>query len=191
MRGVLLGIIVLSIVGIVLWHIMPEVKEVSVEDAKRFVLDDLRHKYPNADYEILLVKEENTTAPGKRYNIKARVTLFPDSPCPERLHLYYNYPEQGYVTQPPDYITKDCKVWGGDGAPIIYEEEAIIASHTKSGTENVHSYIEQRNATHTVRFDDSEGTWIVTWNAEGTEFFYEVTISTNGSIVSVVSKFNE
>ncbi len=184
--------VALFIIVIAFWIIMPKgSKTVTEKDARLFVLDDLKHRYPNGSYEILSVRlDTNHTGPGKHYTVKAKVTLNPDSPCPERIHLYYDYPEQGYVTQPPDYITKDCKIWGGPGAPIIYEEEAVIASHTFPSTDDVHDYITQYNASHDVTLDEKTGVWTVTWYSEQADYRYIVKVASNGTIVSVEPEFN-
>jgi len=186
MQKIILGIVALAIIAVLLWNFMPKIGDITVESAKGFVLDDLKHKYANAEYEILSVQEENATTSGKQYTVKARVTLNPDSACPERIHLYYNYPAQGYVSQPPDFITKDCQICGGAAeCTILYKEEAVIASHTKPGTENVNAFIQQYGAAPTVSRNDATGVWAVVWKSNAATYSYEVKIAGNSAVISV------
>ena len=112
-------------------------------NAIEFVTQDLKANYPDADVEILLVNEKKGDGEEKYYEIKAKVTQGYQSSCPVRTHVYYNYPNQNFVPQAPEYITSGCKVCNQQPCIIAFPEEAIIASHTLSGTEEVRKFINE------------------------------------------------
>jgi hypothetical protein len=182
---VVVGILALvAIFLLLIFPIGPEV--VSGSDARAFVLEDLWSKYPNADnISILSMVEQapNRTGMGKYYTIKARVTTGLISPCPERRHVYYNYPEQGFVKQPDEIITQDCMVCINAPVCILaFEEEAIIASHTYNGTEGIGKYINAYpDAVPAAEFrDEFEGdidVWVVEWDSNSADYSYFVALS--------------
>ena len=189
-------IVLLIIVGLFLLFVYKWGPETTEENAISFVYDDLEAKYPNAEYEILYINENATTTDGKGkyFTIKAGVVDNSDPMCPERIHLYYNYPEQGFVTQPPDYITKDCNICiNQPTCQLIYDEEAIIASHILEGTEAVHQYLEQySDARPTVTPPPTgENEWIVTWDSPEADFYYVVYVSRDAQLIDVISEFKE
>jgi len=155
---IILLLIVLSVALLIL--LAPADKQYSEEDVRAMVLEDLENKYPNADYGILYVNKSTDA-----WYIKAKVTLAYESPCPERIHLVYTYPETKFVPESPKYIIKDCKmpcILGTEGCVILYEEQAVVASHTLQGSELVHSFIMQHpNAKHQVTKQGNY--WIVLW----------------------------
>lgn len=155
-------------------------------DARRFVEEDLKTKFPDADTEILSIAEKKEDNGQKYFEIKARVTRFQNTACPERLHTYYNYPKQNFVNPPDEVITKDCHICtnAGNSCVIAFPEEAIIASHTLSGTEQVGTYVRTKPSVFpTVR--ETTNSWIVIWDSGIAAFFYEVEIARNGSVISV------
>jgi len=167
-------------------------KVVSESDARKFVLENLQSKYPNADnVSILQVVEQvqNRTGAGKYYTIKARVTTGFGTPCPERVHVYYDYPEQGFVKQPDEIITHNCTVCINTPVCILaFEEEAIIASHTYEGTEGVSDYIKTyADAVPTAEFKgDFEGeknVWVVKWDSARATYSYFVSLSKDKNTV--------
>ncbi|MEM2974571.1 MAG: hypothetical protein QW112_03035 [Candidatus Micrarchaeia archaeon] len=110
------------------------------------------------------------------------------------MHLYYDYPKKGFIISPPEYITKDCKVCQADTCVIGTSEEAIIASHTLPGTEDVHTYIVyHKDAKPDVKFYEeysSEGTkyrniWIVRWFSQSTNYGVYAMISNEGEIIKI------
>ena len=113
----------------------------SPEDAKKFFLEDLGSKYPNADVREIMEILPSTASDGSQYfQLKARVTDGLYTPCPERMHVFYDYPPKNFVAQQPEYITKNCKVCINEPVCIlVFPEEAIIASHTYNGTERLRS----------------------------------------------------
>ena len=158
------------------------------EQAINFVMDDLEDKYPNADYEILSIIKNKTNG-REFYNIKARVTFGADTPCPERIHVYYNYPEQGFVVHPPDQVVYNCKYCiNQPNCVILFNEEAIIASHTLNGTNKIEDYIDKYNAKPTVSYDKSNEIWKVTWysDSDETNEYYIVNIFTNNTLKNIV-----
>ncbi len=154
-------------------------------DAKRFVQEDLRAKFPNAETEILSVIEKKDDKSQKYFEIKAKVTKFANSACPERLHTYYNYPKQNFVAPPDETVTTNCSVCSDSSKQcvIAFPEEAIIASHTFKGTEEVSRFVNNKvSVVPTVR---QASNWIVTWNSDISSFFYEIEIGKNGTVISV------
>ncbi|OIO21213.1 hypothetical protein AUJ17_02650 [Candidatus Micrarchaeota archaeon CG1_02_47_40] len=137
---------------------------VSMQDARNFVLEDMKTKYPNAEItEVISSKEENGA-----YKIKGRVSSALSSPCPQRLHLYYDYPVSHFVTW-VENITRNCKVC--EGLPecvIAFEEEAVAASHTYAGSERVGAYLVKypdAKASYELlsEFEGETDVWHVTW----------------------------
>jgi len=115
------------------------------------------------------------------------------SPCPRRLHFYYEYPEQNFVPSTPEEIAPGCLVCTEPGdCNIIFEEEAIIASHTLTGTEAVHEYLQTYSATPAVAYypayHDEENVWVVDWDAEDAPYHLTVVIGKNKSTVRAVEK---
>lgn len=152
-------------------------------DTSKFVLEDLNSKYPDADIEIMIIKEKTNDAGEKYFEIKAKVTKNPFTTCPERMHIYYNYPMQNFVSQPTEYITKNCEVCTQGTCTIAFPEEAIIASHTFNGTEEVQTFI-NRGTSYPVVSQESNA-WIVKWDSPASTYYYVVTVGKDGTITSV------
>ena len=148
-------------------------------DADKFVLEDLSVKYPNADIGILATKELVNEKGEKYFEVKAKVTEGIATPCPKRVHIHYNYPVQNFVPQPDDVITQNCKVCTEGTCILNYPEEAIIASHTFKGTEDISTYIVTTSAKPTA--EDMGLYWLVKWNSNAS-YFYEVNIEKDGEI---------
>jgi len=160
------------------------------QDAVEFVMDDLQFKYPNAEYEVLDVQNV-TSGNNDYYSIKVSVTEEATSECPLRIHLYYDYPDQNFVTDPPDYITRDCKTCAGKpGCVLLFKEEAIIASHMVLGTEDVNQYINLNyNVTHeteyVTNYNDLFDVWQVTWKSDSASDYYTVVLKSDGTLHSI------
>lgn len=154
------------------------------EDASKFVLEDLHSKYPEADMEIMVIRDMYNENGEKYYEIKAKVTEYPLTPCPERMHIYYNYPVQNFVTQPNEYITSNCEVCTEGVCTIAFPEEAIIASHTFEGTEAVHSFVTEQDTAFPVVSEENND-WVVVWDSPVSTEYYIVTVGKGGSIESV------
>jgi hypothetical protein len=157
-------------------------------DASAFVLEDLKVKYPNADIGILDTKEMLNNNNEKYYEVKARVTTGLYSPCPVRVHIYYNYPVQNFVPQPADVITQNCAVCTEGTCALNFPEEAIIASHTFKGTEAVASFVSSQSAVPTVQ--DLGDSWLVKWDSVSSPYYYSVVLD-KGGIVMNVTKTNK
>ncbi|MEM4359299.1 MAG: hypothetical protein QXT45_02090 [Candidatus Bilamarchaeaceae archaeon] len=144
-------------------------------DATKFVLEDLRSRYPNADIEIISTKELTNEFGNRYFEIKAKVTKSPHTPCPERVHIFYNYPVQNFVPQPQEIITSNCTVCYEPGCVLIFPEEAVIASHTFPGTELVSGYISNNpNTLHSV--SETKVGWRVVWDSPNASYYYVVEI---------------
>jgi len=152
---------------------------VTESDAKAFVNDDLKAKYPDA--EIREITE--TTFFEDSYQMKARVTYNYSTKCPVRLNIYYDYPKKGFVASPPEYVTRDCTVCKNVaqvscilGTP----EEAIIASHSIAGSDAVKGYFvahpdAKPDANFYTEYVDKNNTryrdvWVVKWLSPTTNF---------------------
>jgi len=158
--------------------------EVVEGDARDFVLEDLREKYPDAEIEILSITPQYNQYEDRYFEVKARVTEYPDTPCPERSHIFYNYPVQNFIPQLPDVITSGCAVCTEGICVIAFEEEAIIASHTLPNTSSVESYLRYyQNAVPGV--NEGGDSWTVTWDSEDATYYYVVAMHRNGTVTSV------
>ncbi|VVC04150.1 Uncharacterised protein [Candidatus Burarchaeum australiense] len=178
------------------------------DEALRFVQEDLASKYPGALQDIISAEKD-----GNNWNIKARVTFDAGTPCPTRLHAEYRYPEFGYVVR-EEWITRgeklgDCSVCVGltaDKCLIFFEEEAVIASHTRIGSEEVSRYVlAHPDAVPTATFfgedngyapilpSESEpipqvyyNVWLVTWHSASDSSVLDVLLTKEqGRIVKV------
>jgi len=158
---------------------------VSVEqaDAAAFVLEDLSVKYPGASIAILETRELINPDGNKYYEVKAKATEGLDTPCPRRIHIYYNYPVQNFVPQPAEVITQNCRVCTEGTCILTFPEEAIIASHTFQGTKDVSLFLVQAGATPSA--EDKGNLWQVDWDSEKSTFYYQVDISKNGTILNI------
>ncbi len=153
-------------------------------DASNFVTEDLRSKYPYADISIMTITSMNNDENQRYFEVKARVTQLMDTPCPERSHIYYNYPEQNFVPQPAEIITKHCQVCTNGICTIAFPEEAIIASHTFAGTEDVESFVKKYpNAVPGV--EEKSDSWVVSWYSSLANNSYVVTMHWDGTILDV------
>ncbi len=165
----------------------------SEEGAKSFFLEDLKEKYPGADVrEIMEIIPATASDGSPYYQLKARVTNGMNTPCPERMHVFYDYPPKNFVAQPPEYITRGCKECLDTPTRILaFPEEAIIASHTYNGTEEVTAFIKgnsdaKAEALFLDTFEGTPGAWNVTWSSATNPVSYEVVLSkTQNSVLSV------
>lgn len=183
---VILGLVIFVLIMIPLIDFIK--KNVDQADVNKLVLEDIKTKYPGADVAIISTTEKSNEEGGKYYEIKARVTNDPAGSCPERTHIYYNYPEQNFVLQPTEYITKkNCKVCEVGTCVLAFPEEAIIASHTFPGTEVVNNYLSQNTYATPAVSEQFDG-WLVSWNSPLSSYTYDVKLTRNGSVVSVLKK---
>ena len=170
---------------------------VTQADAEKFFLDDLASKYPGADVREITDNLPLTASDGTPYyELKARVTSGISTPCPERINVYYDYPPKNFVSQPPEYITKGCQICINEPVcTVAFPEEAIIASHTYSGTEAVAQFIKSNSdaAAAEPEFMDSYGgyfggVWIVNWSSASSRTSYTVLVSKSQNKVLEVTR---
>jgi len=150
------------------------------EGAKAFFLEDLKEKYPSAEVREIVEILPMTGSDGTPYyQLKARVTKGMGTPCPERIHVYYDYPPKNFVIQPPEYITKGCKVCTNEpNCILLFPEEAIIASHTYEGGEEVARFIKNNaDASAIASFEPSDATWRIAWSSASEGAGYSVVLS--------------
>jgi hypothetical protein len=183
-RELLLILVLLAVIAALVMAIQFFQINVVEADASNFVTEDLHSKYPYADISIMTITPMKNDENRRYFEVKARVTQLMDTPCPERSHIYYNYPAQNFVPQPPEIITRNCQVCAQGICTIAFPEEAIIASHTLDGTEDVESFVNQyQNAVPTV--EELSDSWVVTWYSTLANSSYVVTIHRNGTVMDV------
>jgi len=155
-------------------------------DATKFVLEDLNSKYPGADIEIISIQRMTNEQGGNYFEIKTKVTKNQYTPCPERMHIFYNYPTQNFVPRQPEIITANCRVCTDShlNCILVFPEEAIIASHTFPGTEDVEKYLKSYPDAKAEITEDGSG-WVVRWDASDAAHYYAVELLKNGSVKSV------
>ncbi len=188
-RELLLIIMLLLVIALLASAVGFFKPNVESADAAKFVLEDLAVKYPNADISILDTKPMLNSQGEKYFEVKARVTEGLYTPCPEREHIYYDYPVQNFVPQPPDVITRGCEVCTEGTCILSFPEEAIIASHTFPGTEGVASFISAWSATPAVRDLGSE--WLVKWDSASSPDYYSVSLGKSGEVLNVTKTEKE
>lgn len=165
---------------------------VSAEDAKKFFLEDLAQKYPDADVREII---ESSLLVGndsqQYYYLKAKVVRNAFTPCPERIHIYYNYPPQNFVAQPPEYITRGCRVCINEPVCLLaFEEDAVIASHTYGGAGEVSEYLgDYPDAVPSVR--SGSGVWEVQWDSQSAPYSYKIVLSKSGNRVESVERIEK
>ena len=152
--------------------------------ASNFVSEDLSTKYPAADISIMSVTQKSNDQGKAYYEVEARVTQDPNSPCPQRSHIFYNYPEQNFVPQPTEVITSNCSVCTEGMCNIAFSEEAIIASHTLPGTDAVQLYLQSSQGAFATVTEKTDG-WLVKWDSATSSVSYVVEMHRNGSILNV------
>lgn len=153
-------------------------------DATKFVVEDLHSKYPGADIEVMSVQRMTNEEGSQYFEIKAKVTKNQNTPCPERMHIFYNYPLQNFVPRQPEIITANCEVCTDPNCILVFPEEAIIASHSFNGTEVVNAYLKAHPDTKAAVSESQDG-WTVTWNSEDANYYYVVEILKNNEVGSV------
>lgn len=196
MKTTALLVILVAIALAVAWFIFSKSSyPLTEQDARKFFLEDLKEKYPAADVREITQITNLTTSEGKPYfQLQARVTNGIATPCPERIHVYYDYPPKNFVAQPPEYITKGCKVCLNEpSCPIAFPEEAIIASHTYSEAADVAAFIKANaDAKATAEFASTYETysdvWVVGWSSNSTGTGYKVVLSKAQNKVLEVTK---
>lgn len=186
-RAVVLVLLV-AISAILMLSLSRSLDNMKSEDAKKLFLEDLERKYPNADVREVFQITPQAGTNGSYYQLKARVSSNLASPCPQRLHIYYNYPPQNFVTQPPDMITQDCKLCINEPTCVLaFEEEAIVASHTYDGTKQVSDYISAYpDAVPSAYFSSEYGgftnVWIVDWDSKSAPYSFKALLSKTGKM---------
>ena len=158
--------------------------EPDANKASNFVSQDLATKYPSADIAIMSVTPKLNDQAKTYYAVEVRVTQDPNGPCPQRSHIFYNYPEQNFVPQPTEVITANCSVCTEGICNIAFPEEAVIASHTFPGTAAVQSYISANSDAVPTVTEKGDG-WMVSWTSANSALAYVVEIHRNGSVLNV------
>ncbi len=187
-------IIIILLVAIVILLAVVEFfkKNIQISDAKAFIIEDLQNKYQGADIVIITTNEKFNDKNEQYYEIKAKVTVKQGSPCPERIHIYYNYPEQNFVPKTPEYITKNCAVCKETQCNLVFPEEALIASHMFAGTEEVHAYVTTYNKDiYGTATTEGTSSWIVLWSSPSASYDFKVELSQNGKVISVKKLFKK
>jgi hypothetical protein len=195
MKTAVLIAILVAVALLAAFFIFTKSSSPTEQDARKFFLEDLQGKYPAAEVREITEITNTTGTDGKPYfQLKARVTNGLSTPCPERIHVYYDYPPKNFVTQPPEYITKGCKVCINEPVCVLaFPEEAIIASHTYSGAEAVQEFVKSNSdakaeAAFFENYKDYAGVWLVSWSSASANSSYQVVVSkTQNKVLDVSS----
>lgn len=183
-REILLIVALILVIALLLKLVEFFKSDVVGAEASQFVKEDLGTRYPGADIEIMAILQKTNEAGTKYFEVKARVTEDSNSPCPKRTHIFYNYPAQNFIAQLPEVITSECKVCLEGICTIAFPEEAIIASHTFSGTENVSAYLKEYPPALPSASEKTDS-WMVKWDGQGAMSYLVVDLHRNGTILSV------
>lgn len=166
------------------------------DDAKKYFAEDLKEKYPDAELREVIEIINMTSGDGATYyQLKARVTKGLSTPCPERIDVLYDYPPKNFVAQPPEYITRGCKIClNAPTCTIVFQEEAIIASHTYPGAEQVATFIRDNSdatpqASFAETYGDYSGVWLVKWVSASTGKGFQVALSRGQNKVLEVATY--
>ena len=111
-------------------------------DARKAFNEDLARNYPDADNSSIYGITKIGEGGDSYYLLKAWVSYNRTTPCPRLIEVDYYYPPQSYLRREQD-IVNNCRVCPGEEhCVILYAEEAIIASHTYAGGEQVQAFID-------------------------------------------------
>jgi hypothetical protein len=193
MKTIALLAVLAAVAILAAYFVFTKPSSVSEQDAKKFFLEDLESKYPSADVREIMEILPSTASDGSPYfQLKARVTNGMATPCPERMHVFYDYPPKNFVAQPPEYITRGCRVClDVEKCIIAFPEEAIIASHTYNGTDDVAEFIKanadaKAEASFIGGYQGQSDVWKVSWSSDYAKSGYEVLLSKQqNSVISV------
>jgi hypothetical protein len=180
MRKEIVLLIVLVAVLAGLLYFSKSFHTVSEPDARKFFLENLAQNYPNA--EVREIVDVISLEGGKTLRLKARVSSGLSTPCPERLHVYYNYPSKNFIFE-VENVTYGCVVCPNTPTCVIlFPEEAIIVSHKYQGGENASNYISQYpdaipKAELLPEYGGMQNVWNVTWDSKSAPDMVEVYIS--------------
>ncbi|MBI5226971.1 hypothetical protein HY988_00150 [Candidatus Micrarchaeota archaeon] len=190
-REILL-IVALLIVIVLIVKVAELFQKVPAEaDASRFVLEDLNSKYRNAGISIMSIAPRTNDNGGKYFEVKTKVVMHPQGACPERSHIYYNYPTQNFVPQPSDVVTSNCVVCQEKSCTIAFPEEAVIGSHTLTGTEMVQAYVDLFGSSLLPpQVTEGSDSWTVKWDSTAAQYYLVVSLKRNG-VVTSVKKFDK
>ncbi len=195
---VLIAIVVSALMLFSFGCINPKTETPSEDQVKQLILDDLRSNYPEAD-KISIVSAELQT--DGSWKVKGRVTSNYSTPCPERTHITYEYPKFGFVPNPPEQITSNCLACAGaKECKIAFEEQAIIASHTFPGANDVSKFVYNNDdAVASAGIYDNyydvnenrayENVWLVKWSSKTANSSYTLLLDKNtGGILKTEAK---
>lgn len=183
-REIQLIVLLLAVIFLLAGAVHFFTAEAAEADASKFVMEDLQSKYPDADISIMSIRQKQNAAGANYFEVKAKATLEPATPCPERIHIYYNYPEQNFVSQPKEYITRNCEVCAEGICMLAFPEEAVIASHTFEATGNVAAYLSEYPSA-TAMTSEGGDSWTVTWDSPLAPMYYVIELGKDGAILSV------
>lgn len=169
-------------------------EQLSEEQVKQLITEDLRANHPKAD----VISIVSTELKDGSWKVKGRVTYNSSTQCPERIHVTYDYPRFGFVPNPPEYITSNCLACAGaKECKIAFEEQAIIASHTFTGANEVSQFVYTHpdavasagaydNYFHKTQNKTYSNIWLVEWSSPTTDTSYKTLLDKNtGTILNV------
>ncbi|MFH1306081.1 MAG: hypothetical protein ABIH83_00285 [Candidatus Micrarchaeota archaeon] len=152
-------------------------------DAKKFFMEDLEQSYPDADVREIIYINKVGEGSDAYYLLRARVSNYLSTPCPERIEVEYQYPARNFL-KTDEKVVSGCQVCI-DNRPnchISYPEEAIIASHTYEGTEAVQQFLDNYpsaipSASLLDEYDGGKNIWKIRWTSKTTNTSMDIFIS--------------
>lgn len=163
-------------------------EDVEQIELDKTVLEDARSKHPSAD----IIEIESVDLMNGINITNVRVSYYVNSICPERYRLRYKYPEFGYETGVIIEIVKDCKYTYTPDSIITFEEQAIVAAHTLSGTDEVKEFIGKgENIKVETHYDSTSGIWEVTFKNKESLNEMKVTLQSKNPQILSIEKLGE
>ncbi len=144
-----------------------DIEKTSVKDA---VLLDAASRFPNAERVNII----NIVNKGGSKVLVVRVTYNYSSTCPKRYHVYYTYPEGRFLPEHPVKASIECNACKKP-CKLTYEEDAIIASVSLQGSDEVRQFVEEEKPE--VKVEKNGEGWQVIWYNDNKA--YVVTLESN------------
>ena len=177
MRKEVLLIILLAVAVLALLSFSQRFNPKNEDDARKFFNEDLARNYPNAENYSIYGVDKIGDGPSSYFLLKAWVRYNSSTPCPTLVEVEYYYPPQSFLRR-EQTIVGNCQACPDQPHCILlYNEEAIIASHTYDGGAQVQNYLNNHpNAKPATRllpaWTDSYGmehadVWQVDWTEAG------------------------
>ncbi|VVC02032.1 Uncharacterised protein [uncultured archaeon] len=188
MRKEVIFILLLVVAVVALLSLSSRFNRGSEADARKFFTEDLANSYPDADVREILTSAQVGEGASAYFLLKARVSYNLSTPCPSRWEVEYYYPPQSFVRRTPTRLVSGCQVCSGSPNCVLsYMEEAVIASHTYAGSEQVGNYLTGHPAAKPTAkllsvWNNQLDVWQVDWKDNSSEGL-SVFITQNPSMI--------